>query len=94
MQEIHDPGITQMVDVITSNQKGETLFSTAVPKEGEGICYTTLAKGALDHRVNVLCINRDCDSHTTFCELTSREGDTIIYLAPSRKSWSELSSLI
>ena len=30
VQEIHDPGITQMVDVITSNQKGETLFSTAV----------------------------------------------------------------
>ena len=94
VQEIHDPGITQMIDVITSNMKGETLFSTRVPDSVRSVHYSDLAKAALDARINLLCVNRGCDSHTVFCELSAEPGDNLIYLAANRKTWNEFEKII
>ncbi len=94
VQEIHDPGITQMIDVITSNMKGETLFSTRVPEDIRRVHYSDLAKAALDARINLLCVNRGCDSHTVFCDLSAEPGDNLIYLASNRKTWNEFEKII
>lgn len=94
VQEVHDPGITQMIDVITSNLKGETLFSTRTPEGVEEHSCSELAKRALDEGINLLCINRGPESHLVFCDLNLRPGDNLIYLAGSRKTWKDFESLL
>jgi hypothetical protein len=43
-QELHDPGVAQMIDVITSNLKGDTLFSSKVESSHAGVLYSDLAQ--------------------------------------------------
>src|SRR5690606_36061418 len=69
VQEVHDPGIAQLIDVLTSNRRGTTLFSVTV--EDMGIAYTSLAKALHDHAINVMAVNRGPDSITTLRGLVS-----------------------
>lgn len=91
VQEVHDPGIAQLVEVLTSNQRGTTLFS--IPVEDAGVDYTQMAKGLLDHAITVMAVNRGKDSLTRLKSLASADGDRIIYAAARRASWRDLRSL-
>jgi voltage-gated potassium channel len=90
VQEIHDPGISQMIDVVTSNLKGMTLFSARVAAGAEDLGYNEVAKANLDRDVNVLCVNRGPETFTAFRSLHPLAGDTVIYLAQSRRTWDDL----
>ena len=89
-QEAHDPGVSQLVDVITSNVRGTTLYSTEVTDAPDGLTYNDLAKKLLDHDVNMLCINRGDESLTSFISLEPLPGDRVIYATSERIRWSEL----
>ncbi len=91
VQEVHDPGIAQLVEVVSSNRRGTTLFCVDVGESG--IAYTQLAKGLLDHAVNVVAVNRGVDSLTVFAELDSQVGDRLIYSARQRHEWDGLRRL-
>ncbi len=43
-QETHDPGVAQLVDTITSNIRGTTLFTTRVDEQNDQLSYNTIAK--------------------------------------------------
>jgi voltage-gated potassium channel len=88
VQEVHDPGIAQLIDVLTSNRRGTTLFS--VPVEEAGVAYVDIAKGLHDHAINVMAVNRGSESLTTLPGMSSEVGDRIVYAAARRINWSGL----
>ena len=92
-QEIHDPGVARMVDVITSNLEGDTLFTTQVGDQMEGADYRDFAKRLLDSDINLMCVNRGQDSHTHYGGMRPTVGDILIYVATRRMSWSELRAM-
>ena len=93
-QEVADPGISRMIDTITSNVRGDTLYSTEVTSDdGFDLSYSQLAKALLDNDVNLVCVDRDDASHTRFREISPKPGDRLIYLAQTRWNWNQLSRL-
>jgi voltage-gated potassium channel len=93
-QEAHDPGVSALVETITSNVRGTTLFSTEVGEDGTGTSYNELAKKLLDADINLICVNRGNESLTSFVTLYSEKGDCAIYAAQKRFSWSEMLSVV
>lgn len=91
VQEVHDPGIAQLVEVLTSNQKGTTLFS--IVAEDDEVPYTDMAKGLLDHAITVMAVNRGAQSITRLKDLRSEAGDRLIYAGSHRVDWRSLRSL-
>jgi len=90
-QEAQDPGISRLVDTITSNTRGTTLYSTEVTgPAAEQVGYNDLAKRLLDQDINLLCVNRGSESLTSFISLEPTVGDQVIYATSRRLSWTEL----
>jgi voltage-gated potassium channel len=92
VQEMYDPGITKMIETITSNLHETTLFCTPVDDAVDDD-YGELASRLLRRDVNVLCINRDHEPMMTFGTVRPQAGDTIVYIAKQRHSWSGLLDL-
>ena len=64
-QEAQDPGVSQLIGVLTSNVRGTTLFSCEVNEpETAQENYAEIAKQLLDQDVNIMCVNRASESHT------------------------------
>ncbi|MGI9473234.1 MAG: ion channel [Rubripirellula sp.] len=90
VQEVHDPGVAQMVDVLTSPTKGATLFSTKVDQSMPESDYQSIVKGLLDQNVNVLAVTRGDETVTVFQGQRPRQGDRMIYVADQRRDWGQL----
>lgn len=91
VQEVHDPGLAQLVEVVSSNRRGTTLFCVDV-RDG-AVPYTDLAKRLLDHAVNVMAVNRGTESLTVFADVESQVGDRLVYSARERLEWEALRRL-
>ena len=91
-QEAQDPGIAQLIEVITSNSRGTTLFSTDVPDDSDA-SYTQMAQELLERDINVLCVNRGQNSLTSWQDCRPESGDRLIYAAEERHSWPELQAM-
>ncbi|MBC8289333.1 MAG: potassium channel protein [Planctomycetes bacterium] len=89
VQEAQDPGIAQLVEVVTSNTRGTTLFSTEVDEVGSA-SYDEMARSLLDRDVNLLCVNRGPESLTSLKGVIPQSGDRLIYAAAARLAWDEL----
>lgn len=89
VQEAHDPGVSRMIEVITSNRQGSTVFSTRVDNPTT-TSYRELAKSLLDRDINLLAFNRDDDSITDFQDHQPTPNDTLIYIAQHRQTWAQL----
>jgi len=92
-QEVHDPGVAQLIDTITSNIRGTTLYSVGV-EEKLTIGYGEIAKRLFDADVNLLCVNRGLESLTSFTGLSPQPGDRVIYAGTERWTWSQLKHAI
>lgn len=92
-QEVHDPGMSQLIDTLTSNLKGTTLYSTLVTESGE-LDYQELAKRLLDLDINMVCVNRGDESLTSFRDVKPIKGDRIIYAGTKRLVWPELKKVV
>lgn len=90
VQEAQDPGIAQLIEVVTSNSRGTTLFSTEVPASETETSYFEMARDLLDQDVNLLCVNRGTDSLTSLRDVQSQPGDRLIYAAETRLQWEDL----
>lgn len=88
-QEVHDPGISQLMDTITSNAVGTTLYSTWIPGSAN-VPYQELARKMLDLGANMLCVNRHRDCITCFRDAVPQEGDRIVYIGTERWDWDEM----
>jgi voltage-gated potassium channel len=91
VQEAHDPGIAQVIEAMTSNRRGTTLFSVEVGDAG--VSYTQLGKTLLDHGINVIAINRGRECMTTLIGVDSKPGDRIVYAGARRTDWARLRAL-
>jgi voltage-gated potassium channel len=92
VQEGSDPGISQLVQTLTSNCTKETLFSAVVdPKAIEGgLEYLDLAKRLLDRGVNMIAVARGDETITDFVGAQPRPDDRLIYVAEKRRTCAEL----
>lgn len=90
VQEAQDPGIAQLIEVITSNTRGTTLFSTEVSETGTGHSYNDLARDLLDRNINLLCVNRGASSLTGLKDVQSQRGDRVVYAGAQRMLWEDL----
>ena len=90
VQEIDDPGVAQMIDVITSNLRGTTVFSLKVEEELPEVSYQELAKACLDSDINLLSVNRGSETYTHFRTIEVEKGDRLIYVAQNRIGWFDL----
>lgn len=88
IQEAHDPGIAQLIEALTSNRLGTTLFCTDVHEDG--VVYLDLAAKLLGHKVTLMSVNRGTQTHTLFDGLSSKTGDRIVYSAVRRLDWKAL----
>lgn len=88
-QELHDPGVAQTLEVVTSNLKGLTFFSTHVTDETQ-LDYPSLARGLMGDGVNVLSVIREEEVHTAMEGVKSSRGDRVVYLARQRLRWEEM----
>lgn len=92
VQELQDPGIAQMVRVLTTNSEGSTVYTTQVTKAVD-TPYTEVAVGLLAHDINFIGVNRGPESITNFKGLVPAAGDCVIYISKARNSWPELLKL-
>ena len=91
VQETQDPGIIRMLEVITSNKMGDTLFSTEVgSRPTASINYKQFAKDLLDKEINLLCTIRDQEVSTNLGDQSILEGDTLVYVSGKRHTWEQL----
>jgi voltage-gated potassium channel len=88
IQEAHDPGIAQLIEALTSNRLGTTLFCVDVQEDG--VVYLDLVTKLLGHSVTVMAVNRQSETHTLFNGLKSKAGDRIVYSAARRLDWKAL----
>lgn len=90
VQELHDPGVTRVIADIASNLRNTTLYSTAVDAPLPGMSYRELAKKLIDRSINLISVLRNDKSHTGLGDLFVEKGDTVVYIADKRRTWSEL----
>ncbi|MFO7567530.1 MAG: ion channel [Enhygromyxa sp.] len=91
VQEVHDPGLAQLVEVVSSNRRGTTLFCVDV--SDAAVSYRQLAQHLLDHEINVMAVNRGTETFTLFGGVESQVGDRLIYSARERIEWAGLRRL-
>lgn len=89
VQEAQDPGVSRLIEVVTSNREGETLYTTRVESTGSQ-SYKELVRRLLDDGINVLGVCQDTKVTTRFGDELPQEGDRIMYLTDRRRSWAEL----
>lgn len=89
VQEMQDPGVSEVFRVLTSNTEGYTLYSTKI-LQAAGLKYNDLAHALLDAGANMISVTRDGQHHTLFGDLCSQGDDIVVYTAEKRYSWQEL----
>ncbi|MEM7754344.1 MAG: ion channel [Planctomycetota bacterium] len=92
VQEIHDPGVTRVVEVLTSNSEGDTLYSTEVPAGAAPIAADKLAAMLIEREVNMVALRRVDKVITLFKGEIASPGDRVVYVAHHRHSWGELTT--
>jgi voltage-gated potassium channel len=90
VQELHDPGVAQTIDAVTSNLEGATLFTTRVSKSNPSWSYGQIAKGLIDQDINLFCVNRGNRSFNPSSSTFPEADDTIVYIGSKRLGWPEL----
>jgi voltage-gated potassium channel len=91
VQEAHDPGLAQLVEALSSNRRGTTLFVVEV--SDAAVSYTELAKRLLDHAITVMGVNRGPQTFTILQGVQSQVGDRLIYSARDQREWPDLRKL-
>ena len=91
VQEVHDPGISQMIEVITSNRVGATVYSTRVEADAQET-YRALAARLLERNINLLAYARAGETFTEFPDAPPCADDRVIYIARQRQAWPALSA--
>ena len=92
VQEIHDPGVTRVIEVLTSNREGDTVYAAEVPEGATPVPATEFAVKLIEHDVNVLAIRRGETVITIFKGEHAKPGDRVVYVARQRKTWSQLTA--
>lgn len=87
VQEAQDPGVSALINEITSNRTDNTLFSTVV--EDDGVHYGTLAQSTLPKGITIIGVVTDNSLQPTL-DIKSKIGDKLIYIAKKRYSWGEI----
>lgn len=94
VHESLDKGVIKLVDVITTHQVGDNLYTVEAGEPLPGIpSYLDLAKVLLDNGVNLLCINRREKTFTDFTDLEMKGGDVLVYVSKQRTDWKRVKEM-
>ena len=88
--EAHDTGVSALVNTITSNRDGATLFSIRVDDSRPETTFRELAKRLLDHEIHLLGVLRDGESVLAFGDMRPQHADRVLYVGPERLEWQTL----
>jgi voltage-gated potassium channel len=95
VHESQDKGVLSLVDVITTHEKGDTLFTLKVEETAhDSLKAIHLAKVLLDNAVNLLCINRGDETFTDFSTVEISNGDVLVYVGKRRITWKEVQKIL
>ncbi len=97
VQEAQDPGVNLLTQTIISNvtEIEETLASTTVEATPTGpLPYTEAAKKLLDHGVNLVGVIRGGNVIVGFEDIKVAEGDSLVYISKTRRSWEALDPIL
>lgn len=92
VQESCQSGVACLVEKLTDQADGDSLFCTAV---GQGAERDALpfACALLAQDLNVMGVTRDGVTHTRLKGLRLREGDEVLYVGARRYAWEEMAAL-
>ncbi|MDA1128243.1 MAG: ion channel [Chloroflexi bacterium] len=89
VQESQDPGVSMLIQVITSNQMEGTLLSIRVESvPDKQVPYPHVAKHMLDHDINLVGVVRQGTVHLRFVDLSPVADDVLVYIGSSRLDWA------
>ena len=95
VQDLQDPGVNLILNIVTSNVMEGTLLSTVVADDpANPMAYRQVAKILLDHDINLVGIIKDGIPHLSFIDLDMELGDSLFYIAVQRREWSEIAPLL
>lgn len=91
VQEVHDPGVSGLIETLTSNRKGATVYTTAIP-DGATVRadYRHLAADLLERDVNLIAWQREGTTRTELGADLAKPGDRLVYIAVQRSPWEDL----
>lgn len=89
IQELQDHGTARVIEEVTTNASGSTLYSARVD-HGDGQAYNDIAMRLLERDCNLLSVLRGAETRTTFRNLAVETGDTVVYVGHRRIEWAEL----
>lgn len=86
VQETQDSGVSSYIDMLTSNRRGETVYSVRVSDADiPRMSYLAVAHKLLEDGVNLLSIMRRGETRTDYLSLDAQPADVLLYLAKKRK---------
>ena len=95
VQDLQDPGVQIILNIVTSNVIEGTLLSTVVEDEpANPMAYRQVAKILLDHDINLVGVIKDGIPHLSFVDLDMEHGDSMFYIAVRRREWSEIAPML
>ncbi|PKB70457.1 MAG: hypothetical protein BZY87_10580 [SAR202 cluster bacterium Io17-Chloro-G6] len=95
VQESQDPGVSQLTQVITSNQMEGTLLSIRVESVPDNqVPYPHVAKHMLDRDINLVGVVRSGTVHLRFVDLFPVADDVLVYISSSRLEWAIVQELL
>ena len=95
VQDLQDPGVQIILNIVTSNVIEGTLLSTVVEDEpANPMAYRQVAKILLDHDINLVGVIKDGIPHLSFVDLDVEHGDSMFYIAVRRREWSEIAPML
>ena len=95
VQDIQDPGVQLIFNIVTSNVMEGTVLSTVVEEEPPApIQYKDAAKALLDHDVNLVGVIKDGIPFLSFTDLDVEQGDSMFYIGLRRRTWREIAAML
>ena len=95
VQDIQDPGVQLIFNIVTSNVMEGTVLSTVVEEEPPTpIQYKDAAKALLDHDVNLVGVIKDGIPFLSFTDLDVEQGDSMFYIGLRRRTWREIAAML
>ncbi len=95
VQEAQDPGVSLVAQAITSNEVEGNLATTKVEGDvGPNPAYDYIAAKLHDNDINLVGVVRDHSVILKFNGEVCAQGDSLVYIDSSRRTWGELREML
>ncbi|MCA9778293.1 MAG: NAD-binding protein [Candidatus Eremiobacteraeota bacterium] len=89
VQETQDPGVSSLVNELTDNGQGFTLYSATVDSKFD-MPYSEVAQKLTARSYNLISVEREGSHQLDYAKLKAEKGDRVIYVGTKRQAWADL----